>query len=61
MSAQNLKSDKKSVFMSIRLTEELREQIRQEAKKSQRTLAGQVLHYVTRSIEQEQVKIIHKL
>lgn len=50
------KPDKKTVFMSIRLTEELREQIRQKAKESQRTLAGQVLHYVTRSIEQEQVK-----
>jgi hypothetical protein len=56
MSTKNLKSDKKSVFMSIRLTEELREQIRQQAKESQRTLAGQVLHYVTRSIAQEQAK-----
>jgi hypothetical protein len=56
MSIQNLKSDKKSVFMSIRLTEELREQIRKQAKESQRTLAGQVLHYVTRSIAQEQAK-----
>lgn len=48
--------DKKTVFMSIRLTEELREQIRQQAKESQRTLAGQVLHYVTRGIDQEQAK-----
>ena len=50
------KPDKKTVFMSIRLTEELREQIREKAKESQRTLAGQVLHYVTRGIEQQQTK-----
>lgn len=50
------KPDKKTVFMSIRLTEELRDQIRKQAKESQRTLAGQVLHYVTRGIEQQQAK-----
>ena len=50
------KPDKKTVFMSIRLTEELREQIRQHAKENQRTLAGQVMHYVTRGIEQEKAK-----
>lgn len=47
------KPDKKTVFMSIRLTEELREQIRQQAKESQRTLAGQVLHYVLQGIEKD--------
>lgn len=50
------KPDKKTVFMSIRLTEELREQIRQQAKESQRTIAGQVLHYITRGMEDDKAK-----
>ena len=45
--------DKKTVFMSIRLTEELREQIRQQAKESQRTLAAQVLHYIKHGMANE--------
>ena len=48
--------DKKTVFMSIRLTEELREQIREKAKESQRTIAGQVLHYIARCLEQDGAK-----
>ena len=49
--------DKKTVFMSIRLTEELREQIRQQAKESQRTLAGQVLHYVKQGVDNEKTAL----
>ena len=45
--------DKKTVFMSIRLTEELREQIRQQAKESHRTLAAQVLHYIKQGMANE--------
>lgn len=50
------KPDKKTVFMSIRLTEELREQIREKAKENQRTIAGQVLHYITRGLDDDKAK-----
>ena len=47
------KPDKKTVFMSIRLTEELREQIRQQADANTRTLAAQVLHYIKQGMANE--------
>ena len=50
------KPDKKTVFMSIRLTEELREQIKEKAAQNQRTIAGQVLHYIARCLEQDGAK-----
>lgn len=46
----------KNVFISIRLTEELREQIKQKAEQNHRTVAGQVLYYLTRCIEQDGAK-----
>ena len=46
----------KNVFMSIRLTEELREQIKEKAAQNQRTVAGQVLHYINRCLEQDGAK-----
>jgi len=50
------KPDKKTVFMSIRLTEELREQIRQQADANTRTLAAQVLHYIKQGMANEEGK-----
>ena len=47
------KPDKKTVFMSIRLTEELREQIKEKAAQNQRTVAGQVLHYIKQGMANE--------
>ncbi len=46
-------SDKKTAFMSIRITDHLREQIRKQAKESQRTIAGQVLYYVKQGLDNE--------
>jgi hypothetical protein len=41
--------------MSIRVTEELREQLRMKAHKNQRTISGQILYYLIRSIEAEEL------
>jgi hypothetical protein len=46
----------KRVFMSIRLTEELREQIRERADLNERTIAAQITHYIKRGLEQDAVK-----
>lgn len=46
----------KNVFMSIRLTEELREQIKEKAAQNQRTVAGQVLHYVLNGLAEDAAK-----
>jgi len=48
--------DIKRVFMSIRLTEELREQIRQKAQEAERTLAAQITHYIKRGLDQDSDK-----
>jgi hypothetical protein len=49
------KKGKKDVFLSIRVTEELREQLRMKAHKNQRTISGQILYYLIRSIEAEEL------
>lgn len=46
-------ASKNGVFMSIRLDAELRQRIREQARKDERTLTGQILYYVRRCLDQE--------
>lgn len=44
------KKERKGVFMSIRLTEALREQVREQARLNERTFAGQILYYIKKGL-----------
>lgn len=44
------KQERKGVFMSIRLTEALREQVREQARLNERTFAGQILYYIKKGL-----------
>jgi len=45
--------EKKSRFMTIRIPEEIDNELRQRADESTRTLASQVLHYIKQGLSNE--------
>lgn len=48
-----IQPETKQAFMSVRLTNELRKQVKQRAKLNDRTISSQIVSYIKRGLEQD--------